>query len=367
MKISCIDTPALIIDYNILQRNLKMMALLADSVGIKLRPHIKTHKINEIALEQITLSDNGITVAKLSEAEVMSEAGINDILIANEIIGEQKIRRLSRLCINNCIQVCVDSSEGVNQLEQYLDLKDRKLGVLIEIDTGMNRCGLSAAADIVKLARLVINSEKLQFRGILSHSGNIYSSKSREEVQQIAEEEVQTMCYIADELISCGIKVTEVSIGSTPAAIFLEEARGITEFRPGNYVFNDNIQVSLGVTTVENCALTVISTVISKPTEDRIIIDTGSKCLGLDKGVHGSQLIKGHGLLKEYPEILIERLSEEHGILRVNKDHEIQIGDRLTIIPNHACSVMNLFDDVYVVKEAQIYAKWQVVARGKVT
>ena len=367
MDITKIATPALLIDHGIMMANLKKMSELAERVGVKLRPHIKSHKIGEIALKQVTLSKNGITVAKLSEAEVMREVGIKDILIANQIIGEDKILRLSQLCRKCKVRICIDSKEGVDQLNKYLQLESERLVVLIEIDTGLKRCGVSSAKDLIALARYVLESPKLIFDGILSHSGNIYKASSLRAVYQIAAQETELMLEMAETLRASEIPVNEISIGSTPAAAYLGKASGITEFRPGNYVFNDNIQISLGIASIENCALSVVTTVISKPERGRIIIDAGSKCLGLDKGAHGSDLLKGYGLIKGYPQLEIERLSEEHGILRADDNLSIEIGDRLMIIPNHACTVTNLFDEAYVVKENRIHACWKIVARGKVT
>ena len=297
----------------------------------------------------------------------MNHYGINDIHIANQIIGEMKIKRLSQLSHRCKIKVSVDSREGIDQLEDYFDNPEYRLPVLIEVDTGMNRCGIRSASDAIEMVKRIERSAKICFHGIASHSGNIYQTESREGVLKVAAEEVAIMLRIANKIRSEGIHVQVISIGSTPAALYIENMKGITEFRPGNYVFNDRIQVSLGVAKIEDCALSIIATVISKPAVGRIIIDAGSKCLGLDRGVHGNQLLTGFGYIKEYPRAVIERLSEEHGIIQIPDYLSIEIGDRITIIPNHACSVTNLFDFAYVVKDQQVIDRWQIIARGKVT
>src|SRR5690554_3983665 len=367
MNLQSLDTPALLIDRIKLNVNIDEMAELCSIARVKLRPHIKTHKIGEIALTQNELSGNGIAVAKLSEAEVMIDIGISDILIANQIIGEKKIVRLSRLARSSSIKLCVDSKVGIDQLERYLNTGDKKLELFIEIDTGMKRAGLTNISEVIELVRYINKSRKLTFIGLMSHSGNIYGAENRAQVIRIAAGEIIKINSIAESLRESGVTVKEISVGSTPSALYLTKAKGITEFRPGNYIFNDNIQISLGVTPVDKCALTVMATVISRPTRDRIIIDAGSKCLGLDRGVHGSQLITGYGLIREHPSAIIERLSEEHGIIRVREDNPLRIGDRITIIPNHACSVTNLFDLAYVIEQDRVVNSWQIIARGKVT
>jgi D-serine deaminase-like pyridoxal phosphate-dependent protein len=365
MTISDIDTPALLINGKVLEKNLERMYDLCQSKGIKLRPHIKTHKMSGIALQQVRLSNNGIAVSKLSEAEVMVEAGINDIQIANEIVGKTKIERLSLLNEKAQISVCVDSAEGVGQLERYLISKSKKQDVLIEIDTGMRRCGIEPGPGVARLAKSILNCSKLNFIGIMSHAGNVYGAAIKREVEKIAFEDAETMRLVAEDVRRSGIEVKEVSIGSTPSTIILSEVNGITEFRPGNYVFNDNIQIALGVAEDKDCALSVLSTVISKPASNRIIIDAGSKSLGLDRGAHSKQLIKGFGLVRGYPDLIIDRLSEEHGIVISEACNEIKIGNKLEIIPNHACSVVNLFQQVFLTDGEQITNSLTIDARGK--
>ncbi len=365
MRIEELDTPVLLIDRKIMQDNLARMANLCQVKGIKLRPHIKTHKIGEIALMQVKLSGNGIAVAKLGEAEVMSRLGIKDIVIANQIIGMQKIERLGALRQKCEVKISVDSREGVEQLERYLNIGEKRLGLFMEIDTGMNRCGLTDPEEILSLAESISASRKLFFAGIMSHSGNIYKAEDTNEVKKIALEEAETMADTAECLRGSGITVAEVSIGSTAAAEFLGLIGGITEFRPGNYVFNDALQVSLGAAGREDCALRVLTTVISRTVRDRAVIDAGSKSLGMDKGAHGSEIIKGHGIVVEYPDAVIERLSEEHGILRINETSDLSIGDKVTIIPNHACPVTNLFDEVTIIEKGRVVDQWRVIARGK--
>jgi D-serine deaminase-like pyridoxal phosphate-dependent protein len=362
-----IDTPSLLIDHAKMENNLLQMAELCKSRNIKLRPHIKTHKIPQIALRQIKLSNNGIAVSKLGEAEVMLRSGIRDIVIANEIIGQQKILRLSKLMQQGEITICVDSVTGIRQLDEYLYTGGKRLKVLIEVDTGMNRCGVSKIDQASNLIQEIDNSSKLTFSGFLSHSGNIYAASSQHFLERIAVDEATQIAAYANHFKSQGIPVNTLSIGSTPSKIHLDKIEGITEFRPGNYIFYDYIQVCLKVASIEECALTVLATIISRPAKDRVVIDAGSKCLGLDRGAHSNQLTNSFGYIKEYPHAVIERLSEEHGILKVDKNEVFEIGSKINIIPNHSCAVTNMFDEAYIIENAKVKDIWRIEARGKVT
>lgn len=353
------------------------MDALSKRLKVRLRPHIKTHKIPEIARRQVNLSNNGIAVSKLGEAEVMIDAGLNDILIANQIIGEKKIKRLNALSERADIIVCADTVTGVEQLRNCFSSSGKLLKVMIEINTGMNRCGVYKEKDVALLLDTIDKSGNLSFEGFLSHAGNIYGSESIEELKAIAAQEISLMNDISRQWADKGVDVNRVSIGSTPASLYwqqLGESSGgtakplgdITEIRPGNYVFYDNIQVSLGVTGIENCALTVLAAVISLQDKNRLIIDAGSKSLGLDRGAHSKQMTDGYGYIVDCPGAVIERLSEEHGIIRMPDNVRFNIGDKLTIIPNHSCSVTNLFNQAYVVEDEAVCDVWEIAGRGKV-
>jgi len=264
------------------------------------------------------------------------------------------------------IKVCVDSMEGVRQLQKFRSEDVKSLKVLIEINTGMNRCGVDNHQQVAELMELISAADNLSFHGFMSHSGNIYGAENIRELHDIAIDEARHMHAVAKYWRNRGVTVNTVSVGSTPASKYLNEISGIDEFRPGNYVFNDFIQVCLGVAEIEDCALSIISTVISKPSAGRVIIDAGSKSLGLDKGAHSKQITNSFGFVKEHPGAIIERLSEEHGILRVKDSNEFMIGEKLIIIPNHACAVTNLFDEALIIKDTQVVDEWKITARGKV-
>ncbi len=359
-----LDTPCLLVDRPKMERNIGSMVKKCHQIGVKLRPHIKTHKIPEIAIKQVALSHHGIAVSKLGEAEVMFSAGIKDILIANQVIGEQKIKRLSNLDKEATVKLCIDSVIGIKQLQQYTSGKP--IEVLIEINTGMNRCGVNCEADINILLKAINDCPKVKFIGFMSHSGNIYTATNKERLTSIALEEIEIVNSLAAIYRDKGYDLQSISIGSTPSSLFVDRMSGITEFRPGNYVFYDYIQVCLGVVPIEACALSVLATVISKPTSNRVIIDAGSKSLGLDRGAHSSNITPSYGYIIDNPNLNITRLSEEHGIIEAEGVIPLEIGDKIVIIPNHACAVTNLFDEVYLTNDGEIIDHWKIAARGKV-
>jgi len=373
MKIEDLDTPALVVDLDKLELNISDMARFAAEQGIKLRPHIKTHKIPEIALMQLQAGAAGITVAKLGEAEVMARAGITDILIANQITSRPKIQRLLDLARQIRVSVAVDSMEGARLLSQAAVGANLCLDVVLEIDSGLKRCGLVPGREAVDLVKGILELPGLEFKGMMTHAGHVYGKGSREEAEEVGRREGELMVEMAALLQQEGISIQEISVGSTPTAKISGRIKGVTEIRPGNYVFYDAIQVALGVVGVERCALSVLSTVISTPAPDRLVLDAGSKTLALDKGAHGASLVKGFGLIlggDGLPEkgLTIERLSEEHGVVTMEPGYTVkrpELNDRIRIIPNHACTVVNLFDQVYGVRGDKAEKVWKVAARGK--
>jgi D-serine deaminase-like pyridoxal phosphate-dependent protein len=361
-----IDTPALLIEKSIMERNIKEMQALARKNGIRLRSHIKTHKIPVLAHMQIAAGACGIACAKIGEAEIMADAGINDIQIANIIVGDLKIERLLKLSERNIkISCCIDSFEGAKALSDKYSSQSRILDVYIKINSGFDRCGLNNIHDIFKLATFINSLAGLNLIGILTHAGQVYAAKDIIEVKEIGIHEGQFMVDITNKLRKEGINIKEISVGSTPAARYSSSVHGITELRAGNYIFHDMIQVSLGTCEIAQCALSVLATVISKPADNRVIIDAGSKSLGLDKGALGNVTTNGYGFITN-KQGTIERLSEEHGIT-LHQNEKYEIGERLRIIPNHACNVVNLYDFAYLVDRDKIVDILKIEARGKIT
>jgi len=364
IKVQDLDTPAVIIREAILARNIMDMARFSQEAGIKLRPHAKSHKLSRLARIQINQGAVGITVAKLDEAEAMLNDGVEDILIAYPLVGEKKIRRLLKLNARGKLAVVADSPEGIENLASTAREDGQTLKVLLKIDTGLKRCGVKPGKRAVELAKKIDGSENLDFGGILTHAGHAYASSGPEEVQKIACQEGEIMASLAEDIKKSGIDCPEVSVGATPTVKISGMVEGVTEIRPGNYVFNDRMQLNLGVAMEEDCSLTVLSQVVSRPVPERCVIDAGSKTLGLDQGAHGNPAISGYGLIKGHTDAVITRLSEEHGVVEIPADSDLKIGDKIEIIPNHACPVTNLASSVNIIRNEELWEEWEVSARG---
>lgn len=335
-------TPFLQLDHHRLERNLHRGQNLAAAAGVALRPHAKTHKCAAIAHRQIELGAKGITVATLLEAEAFSAAGVSDIFIARQVVGTEDLERLKRLSDLARICVAADHPDHINALKALPHDQKRRISVCLELDTGHHRCGLFSHHDLQALAETTVKTG-LDFAGIFTHAGHAYGASSPGMIRDIVQQEAEAVRKAAAYLGEQGFPCRTISIGSTPTLFTGGIPEGVTEIRPGNYVFFDAMQMALGTATIEDCALTVGTRVIGRY-PDRLVIDAGSKALGLDKGAHGLQTVSGHGHIIGHPDWIIDRLSEEHGIIRLPKDADgLLPGTLLFIIPNHACAVANLF------------------------
>jgi D-serine deaminase-like pyridoxal phosphate-dependent protein len=306
----------------------------------------------------------GITAAKISEAEVMAEAGINDIFIANQVVAEEKIKKLLALSRKIELAVGLDSIAAARKLSDIFASAGLIIDYLIEIDSGLNRCGVMPGAHALELFQAVDSLPALRFKGIFTHAGQVYGAGSLTEVAEISRLESMLMAETANGFQDLGTPAQIVSVGSTPTMKVWSGHEGISEIRPGNYIFHDAIQLSLGAATLEECALSIVATVISRPTRERAVIDGGSKAFGLDRGAHGKEKVKGFGLVLGKKAIL-ERLSEEHGIMTLDLEEDLDIGDKVRLIPNHACAVVNLFDKAYGIRGGEIVEEFKIAARGK--
>jgi D-serine deaminase-like pyridoxal phosphate-dependent protein len=365
VNLATLDTPALLIDLDIVWRNLEQMQKNADKFGVALRPHIKTHKTPELAHLQRRLGAMGITVAKVSEAEVMAEAGIKDIFIANQVVSEKKLNRIVDLKKKVDISVGVDSSLAAKKLSAIFAASGLTVDYLMEINSGLNRCGVLPGKDAVELYQAIHALPSLRFKGIFTHAGQVYGAGSLAEVREISRHESEIMVETARALEQAGTSVEIISVGSTPTMKVWQGHEGVNEIRPGNYIFHDAIQISLGVATLEECALSIVASVISRPSRERAVIDGGSKAFSSDRGAHGKEMASGFGIVLG-KKATLERLSEEHGIMSLDPDEDLEIGDRVRIIPNHACATVNLFDRAYGIKEGKVAEEFNIAARGKV-
>ena len=347
-----LDTPAVLIDLDRAESNLKKAQDAADKAGIALRPHIKTHKLPFFAKKQVELGAVGITVQKLGEAEVMADAGLTDLLLTFNIVGAAKLKRLQALHGRVTIRTVADSPECVTGLAHAFNNAEHRLGVFVECDTGMGRCGVQSPAAALDLARQIIAAPGLEFAGLMTYPA---AGKYREAAQWLA--------AARDVFSNQGVDLPAITTGGTPDIWHMDEAaRVASEYRPGTYIYMDRSQVAAGAASLEDCALTVLATVVSRPTETRAIIDAGSKALTSD--LLG---LVGHGHIVEFPDARIVGLSEEHGTLDISAcASKPDIGDLVRIVPNHCCPVTNLFDQVHLIRKDQLIQAMDVAARGRV-
>jgi D-serine deaminase-like pyridoxal phosphate-dependent protein len=357
-----IDTPALVVDLDKLERNLEGMAKKAKEAGVRLRPHIKTHKSPYIALKQLELGAAGITVAKLGEAEVMRKHGIKNILIAYPIVGEQKLKRLEQLAQDTDVILSLDSLEVAQGISAVGERLGRSLPIYIDVNTGLHRCGKEPGEETLRLIKWIQRLPYVNIFGLMTHGGHSYKAKSSEEQLRIARQEAELLVTTKKQAVNVlGIDIPEISVGSTPTSFYCRAVEGITEMRPGTYVFHDATMVALGLVTPEECALSIQATVVSRPSLDRAIVDAGSKTLSSDKSIY----TEGHGFLKSAPKITVSWLSEEHGVILTPPGFELNIGDQVEIIPNHVCPTVNLTDELVGVRGGEIERIIPVEARGK--
>ena len=349
-KIDDLDTPSVLIDLDRVEANLRRAQDYADAHGLKLRPHIKTHKIPELARRQVELGAVGITCQKLGEAEVMADGGIGDILLTFNLLGRAKLHRLVALARRLRLSVTLDNAVVASELDAAMREAGLVLPVLIECDTGGERCGVQTPEEAVELARLVAALKGVRLEGLMT-----YPARGRTEM---------TAAWLGEAvalLKAAGIEPAVVSTGGSPDLYRAHEVTAATEHRPGTYIYHDRDQAraSLGL---EVCAMRILATVVSRPTDGRAILDAGSKTLSSD--LNG---LDGFGLITEYPQAVLAKFSEEHGHVDCSASNaRPRIGERVTIIPNHACAVTNLHDVVYGVRGDQVERVFRVEARGRV-
>ena len=358
-----IDTPVMAVDLDIMQRNIDEMTALAASYGVALRPHAKTHKSPHVARLQIAAGAVGLTCAKLGEAEVfVDRAGVDDVLIAYPIVGAAKIRRLLALMERARITVAVDTHEAASALAAAMREQGKTLPISVEVNTGQDRAGARAGAEAAALALAIARMPGLQVTGVMTHEGHAGFS-APDEIADVARSAGRALVETAERIRAAGVPLDHVSVGSTPSVWFTPKVAGITEMRPGTYVFNDNNAFRHGRIGPGRCAARVVATVVSRPAADRAILDAGSKALALDP----SPSHPGFGYLVGHPEATLARLSEEHGVVLLPPDEPgFAVGDRVEIIPNHVCPAVNLTDELVMVRDGRVADWWPVAARGKV-
>lgn len=344
--IADLDTPCIIVDLDIAQANIKAAQDYFNQTHLKLRPHIKTHKLPKMAKLQLDAGAVGITCQKISEAEVFADAGITDIFITYNILGEFKLARLAKLAERTKLKVVADSEYVVDGLASL----GIGIDILVECDTGQGRCGVQTPEAALKLAQYIVAKDGVNFNGLM-----VYPATG-------GWDECEAFCSHAKALCVLTIGHCEtVSIGGTPYMRGAHAVKSATEHRPGTYIYNDKSLIARGECGVDDCALTVLTQIVSRPTEDRGIMDAGSKALTSD--LLG---LDGYGLVREYPDAIITGLSEEHGHIDFSACvTKPQIGEKINIIPNHVCPVVNLYDHVHIYENERVVEILPIDARGK--
>ncbi|RWA62082.1 D-TA family PLP-dependent enzyme [Mesorhizobium sp.] len=348
-SIDDLDTPAILIDAARAEANIRKAQAHADRHGLKLRPHIKTHKLPYWAKKQVAAGAVGITCQKIGEAEVMADAGLTDIFLPYNILGRTKLERLKALHGRVTLSVTADSKETLEGLAATFADAGHALQVLVECDTGMGRCGVQTAAEALALAKAVDSAKGLTFGGLMTYPA--------------AGKQAEAETWLAgakQALAAAGLECQRISSGGTPDMWRSGDDSVVTEYRPGTYIYLDRYQVAKGVGRLDDCALTVLATVVSHPTPTRAILDSGSKALSSD-----TLGLADFGELLGMPGARVTGLSEEHGNVTLSGDAKLRIGERVRVVPDHCCVVTNLFDQVHLIDGDKVLETLPVAARGR--
>jgi len=368
VRLEDLPTPQVLIDHAKARANIARVQALATGAGVRLRPHAKTHKSPIVARWQLERGAVGVCCAKVGEAEVFVDAGLTDIRLPYPV-NPSNASRVLPLMDRATISIIVDHLDVARGWSAAMQRASRTLDVLIKVDVGFHRCGIDPAGDALGFVQTIASLPGLRLRGLLSHAGHGYHASSEDELAAIAHDEAEILTGLRDRAAKSGVQIDEISVGATPTLRYSAQQPGVTELRPGNYVYFDRTQVALGAATLADCALTVLATVVSAPAVDRIILDCGSKTLTNDQA-RGIAKAAGFGaVLRDGiadDSLNIERLSEEHATVRVAGGPRLKPGDRVRVVPNHSCVVSNLVDVVRLVEGDQIVDTIPIAARGKI-
>lgn len=361
-----LDTPALLIEKRIMENNIADMQHTAEENGVALRPHTKTHKMTHLAKMQEAAGATGITVAKVGEAEVMASEGLSNIFIANEIVGEQKLARIRKLAETIDISFGIDSIHQVNEIDRVFEGANKKAQVLVEIEVGEKRAGVIEEEYYSALLESVKQSGNIHFNGVFSHDGHTYKAETIEECERLFVEATKRTVHFARIASEAGLEAKTVSIGSTPPFILnFEVPEGVTEIRPGTYILMDVGQSNV-IGNFDRSAVTVLTTIISKPTYERVITDVGAKGITMQARTQGITATDGLGLIRDFDGVHIDSVFDEHAIIYNEKfSKAVEIGDKVSIIPNHICPVSNLHETAYLIEDDEVVEEIDIDCRGK--
>jgi D-serine deaminase-like pyridoxal phosphate-dependent protein len=362
VRVYDLDTPAILIDLDIMERNLRKLSDYSRQHGMRVRPHTKTHKIPALARKQIELGATGLTVAKVGEAEVMLAARPTDLLIAYPTIGARKLDRLMQVARQTAVTMSLDSMVVARQLSEAATSAGVEIGVLAEVDVGLGRVGVAPGNALLELIQGIARLPNLRYDGIAFYPGQVKTLD--EEGRQTLQEIGQLLEELLRDLRRAGFEPRIVSGGSTPTLFHSHVLPGLNEVRPGTYIFNDRNTVLSGACTLDECAASILVSVVSTAKASQMIIDGGSKTFSSDRPTAGSEVSFGH--IVEAPQAIFTKMNEEHGFVDLNKaGRDFAVGDRVRIIPNHICVAMNLHECVYGIRGDVVEQTWRVEARGK--
>ena len=360
-----LPTPALLIDLDQAEENIRRMQERADALGLALRPHIKTHRMPYFAQKQMRAGACGIACAKLGEAEVMAQAGITDILIANELIGPDKYERLKALHRRIRIRTGLDNEVQLAQMEAAFAGEERPLEVLIELEVGEVRSGVVDDAQLTALAKAVQKCRNVVIKGIFSHEGHCYKAEDADDCRRKARRAYERTVRAAGILRSLGCEIDTVSVGATPSVMLGDWFEGVTELRIGTYIFFD-VGQSNAIGDYSRCAATVLASVISQPEKERVVLDAGAKALVSQNRPAGICATAGFGAVKGAEHITVANLYDEHAVINSAELKErVRVGDKIELIPSHICPTVNLYDSAWLVSRGKLLGTVPVECRGR--
>jgi D-serine deaminase-like pyridoxal phosphate-dependent protein len=353
--VEALDTPTLLLDLDAFERNLKRMMDFFAGKAVALRPHTKTHKCPSIAQRQLEMGAIGVTCAKVSEAEVMAQAGVRDILVANQVVGAVKIKRLTDLAVVCDVMVAVDDPVNVRELSQACTAKGVTLRVLVEVDIGMGRCGVPSEEAAFDLARQVTRSPGLRFMGLMGYEGHLVMLEDAQARARQVREAFAPLGRIRDALQGVGLPVPIVSGGGTGTYDMAGTCPSVTEVQAGSFVLMDSTY--LKIRPEFEAALTVLASVVSRPVPERIVLDAGIKSMTSEFGWPQPLGLKG---------VTVRYLAEEHAVLDVEAPEQVslQLGDKVRFLPSHCCTTVNLYDRLHVIQDGVLVDVWPIAARG---
>lgn len=360
-------TPALVVDLDILDRNLAEMAAICRTAGVELWPHAKTHRTAEYGRRQMAAGAAGLTVARLEEAEAFSAAGVSRLLVAYPLTGDAKLARASVLVQRSDVTLATDSLAGARAIGRHFAALGSAVPMFLIINTGMNRCGVTPQ-EAVPLAREMAGVEGIRLRGIMTHEGSVYGAENQADLASRSQQVAAAMVAAGREISAAGLPMETISLGASASARLVAQVPGVTQLRPGIYAFNDLGQISLGNASPATCAARVVASVVSHPTPDRALIDAGSKSLSSD-GMpgRGAERYPGYGLLADLPGWELYRLSEEHGWVRwtgKGPPTPLHVGQQVQVVPNHICSVFWNMGVSTGISQGAVVGSWRVIERN---